>query len=78
MNCDKIDKILSELKVNSSYAIRGKSKVTDKIHQAHLKEIDSKLTDIRILSAKLENDSEMTKKDAFAILDDFIYKMQIS
>ena len=78
MNCEIIDKALKELKVNSSYAIIGKNKVIDKIHSEHLKSVDSKLTDIRILSAKLENDVEMTKKDAFKILDDFIYKMQVS
>jgi len=76
MNCDKIDKILSELKVNSSYAIRGKSRVTDKIHQAHLKEIDSKLTDIRIFVGKISTGN--SSKEALQMIDEFIYKMQVS
>jgi len=75
MNCNEIDKILSGLKVNSLGVIRGKSKVTDKIHQAHLKEIDSKLMDVRVFVAKIKLghiSSEAQKQ-----IDDFVYNMQI-
>jgi hypothetical protein len=41
MNCEIIDNILRELKVNSAYAIRGKNRAVDKIYAEHLKDVDS-------------------------------------
>jgi len=76
MNCQKIDEILSELKVNSRGQIRNKSRVTDLLHSEHLKKVDSELMDIRVFVAQLPvkyNVSTIQK-----MVDDFIYKKQIS
>lgn len=74
MNCEKIETILSELKVDSLGRIRNKSKVIDKIHSEHLKKLDSDLMDIRVYVAKLTGYSpdQMQRK-----IDDFIYQLSI-
>jgi len=69
MNCQDIQNVLNELKVNSKGAIRGKSKVVDKIRSMHLKKIDSDLMDIRVFVAKVANDSS---QNPFSRIDDFI------
>lgn len=65
-----IENILATLKVDSLGRIRGKNKAIDKIHSAHLTNVDNTLSFIRIEVAKLGNSSELKK------VDDIIYKMQ--
>jgi hypothetical protein len=76
MNCEIIDNILRELKVNSAYAIRGKNRAVDKIYAEHLKDVDSQLTDVRIFVAKLSTGYSTT--EALKMIDEFIYKKQVS
>jgi hypothetical protein len=76
MNCEIIDNILRELKVNSAYAIRGKNKAIDKIHAEHLKEIDTQLSDVRIFVAKLS--TGYSTDEALKLIDEFLYKKQVS
>ena len=76
MNCEIIDNILRELKVNSAYAIRGKNKAVDKIYAEHLKEVDNQLTDIRLFVAKLS--TAYSTVEALLLIDEFIYKKQVS
>jgi len=76
MSCQEIEKIVNELKVDSAGRIRGKSKVIDKIHSAHLKKVDSDLMDIRVFMAKLSVSLELN--DALKMIDNFIYQKQIS
>lgn len=75
MNCLKIEKILSTLKADSRGFIRGKNKAIDKIHSAHLQDVDSKLMDVRVFVAKLS--TGYSTKEALKMIDDFIYKKQI-
>jgi hypothetical protein len=75
MNCEKIESILSELKVNARGSIRGKNRVIDKLHSEHLKERDEMLMDIRVYVAKLSNHPT---KESFKAIDDFIYRRTIT
>jgi len=72
----EIEKIMNELKVDSIGRLRHKNKVLDKIHRAHLKEVDSKLMDVRIFIAKLS--TGYSQKELLEMIDRFIYKQQIS
>jgi hypothetical protein len=76
MDFQKIENIINELKANALGSIRGKNKVIDKIHQAHLQKVDSELMAVRIFVAKLS--TEYSTKEALQMIDDFIYKRQIS
>lgn len=75
MNAEKIESILSELKVNSKGAIRGKNKVIDKIHSEHLIDIHEKQMAIRVYVAKLS--TSYSTKEALKMIDEFIYQQQI-
>ena len=70
MNCEKIETILNDLKVNSVGRIRGKSKVIDMIHSEHLKKVDSDLMDIRVFVAKISTGHTTT--EALKMIDEFI------
>lgn len=70
MNCEHIEKVINLLKVDSLGRIRNKSKVIDKIHSAHLTNVDNTLSFIRIQVAKLGNSDELKK------VDDILYKIQ--
>lgn len=75
LNCEKIESILNELKVDSLGRIRNKGKVIDKIHLAHLKKVDSDLMDIRVYMARLSTGH--TSTEVLKMVDEFIYKMQM-
>lgn len=75
MNCEEIETILRELKVNSRGSIRGKSRVIDKINSKHLTDIDNALMDVRVFVAKLSTGH--TTKEALKMIDEFIYNKQI-
>jgi hypothetical protein len=72
MDCQKIESIINDLKVDSLGRIRGKNKVIDKIHSAHLTNVDNTLSFIRIQVAKLGNSEDLKK------VDEIIYKVQVS
>lgn len=72
----KIENALNDLKVNSRGSIRGKNRVIDKIHSMHLKKIDSELMDVRVFVAKISTGH--STKEALEMIDEFIYKKQIS
>lgn len=76
MNCQEIEKMLNELKVDSLGRIRNKGKVGDKIHIAHLKKVDSALMDVRVFVARLSTGH--SQKDLLKMIDEFIYKKQVS
>jgi hypothetical protein len=76
MDCQKIESIINDLKVDSLGRIRGKNKVIDKIHAEHLKKVDSDLMDIRVYVAKLSTGHSTT--EALKMIDDFIYKMSVT
>lgn len=74
MNCQEIENVINGLKVDSLGRIRGKNKVIDKIHSAHLKKIDSDLMDVRIFVANLS--TSYTSTEILNMIDEFIYKKQ--
>lgn len=74
MNCQKIEEIMSALKVNKRGQIRGQGRVMDKLHSEHLKDIDKALMDIRIFVARLSTGYSCS--DALKMIDEFIYKTQ--
>lgn len=76
MNCQDIETIMNELKADSSGRIRGKGKCGDKIFIAHLKKVDSDLMDIRIFVARIS--TALPSTDILKMVDEFIYKKQIS
>ena len=76
MDCQKIESIINDLKVDSLGRIRGKSRVIDKIHSEHLKKVDSDLTDIRVYVAKLSTGHSTT--EVLKMIDEFIYKMSVA
>lgn len=78
MNCQEIEKILNELKVDSLGRIRNKSKIIDKLHAKYLTDLDSELTNIRVSVALLDNGSMFTAHHALLEVDHIIYKKQIS
>ena len=75
MNCQQIENIINELKVDSLGRIRGKSKVIDKLHSEHLKKVDSDLKDIREYVARLS--TGLSTSDVLNMIDKFIYQKQI-
>jgi hypothetical protein len=75
MNCQQIEEIINELKVNSLGSIRGKNRATDKIHSLHLKDIDNALREVRIFVARLS--TAHPTDTALKMVDEFIYKQQI-
>ena len=75
MNCEEIEKIVSELKVNSKGAIRGKGRVIDKLNVLHLKEVNNLLTDLRIKIAIMSTDPKIENK--FLAIDELLYKKQV-
>lgn len=75
MNCQDIETELNKLKVNSLGSVRGKGRVTDKIHSLHLKKLDNELMDIRVFVAGLANYSH-SKDVTLKMIDEFIYKKQ--
>lgn len=75
MDCQKIESIINELKVDSLGRIRNKSKVIDKIYIQHISKIDKELMDIRIFVAQISTGH--TTHDALKFIDEFIYKKQI-
>ena len=75
MNCQQIENIINELKVDSLGRIRGKSKVIDKLHSKHLKKVDSDLMDIRVYVARLS--TGLSTSDVLNMIDKFIYQKQI-
>ncbi|MEO7044704.1 MAG: hypothetical protein ABI091_05305 [Ferruginibacter sp.] len=75
MNCQQIEEIINELKVNSLGSIRGKNRATDKIHSLHLKDIDNALMEVRIFVARLPNG--YSSNTILKMIDEFIYKLQI-
>lgn len=74
MNCQEIETILNELKVDSLGRIRNKSKVIDKIHSEHLNKVHSDLMDVRVFVAGLS--TGYSTKEALKMIDDFIYNKQ--
>lgn len=76
MNCQEIQNALNELKVNSKGSIRGQMRVIDKIHSMHLKKVYSDLMDIRVFVVQLSTGH--STKEALKMIDEFIYKKQIS
>ena len=77
MNCEKIESILSELKVNSKGSIRGKRKVIDKIHSEHLTDIHEKQMAIRVYVQKIARQyATPATKEAYKLIDEFIYQQQ--
>jgi len=74
MNAKKIELILSELKVNSRGAIRGKSKVMNKIHSEHRIDIHEKQMAIRIYVKKLS--TAYSTREVLNMIDEFIYQQQ--
>lgn len=75
MDCQKIESIINDLKVNSRGQIRNKSKVIDKLHSEHLTKVDSELMDIRVFVAKIS--TAHPTKYVLKAIDDFIYKKQV-
>lgn len=75
LSCQKIESILNELKVNSLGRIRNKQKVIDRIHSAHLKQVDSDLMDVRVFVARLS--TGYSSKEVLKMIDEFIYKKQV-
>ena len=75
MNCQQIENIINELKVDSLGRIRGKRKVIDKLHSEHLKKVDSDLMDIRVYVARLS--TGLSTSDVLNMIDKFIYQKQI-
>ena len=75
MTCQEIETILKTLKVDSLGRLRGMNKAIDKIHSAHLRDVDNQLTDVRIYVAKqsVANQPAILLKD----IDNFIYQKQI-
>lgn len=76
MNSQDIETILSQLKVDKLGRIRGKNKAISQIHSKHLKKLDSELMKIRVFVAQLSTGH--STKEALKMIDDFIYKIQIS
>ena len=76
MNCQEIETILNNLKVDSLGRIRGKNKAIDKLHSEHLKKIDSDMMDIRVYVAKMSTGYSTT--EALKMIDEFIYRKQVS
>ena len=76
MNCQEIETIVNDLKVDSLGRIRGKNKVIDRLHSAHLKAVDSDLMDIRVFVAKCSTGH--SSNDVLKMIDEFIYKKQVS
>lgn len=76
MNCNDIAIALDTLKVNSRGSIRGKSRAIDKIHSMHLKKLDNELMDIRVFVARVSTGH--TTNDALKMIEEYIYKKQIS
>lgn len=75
MNCKTIEELLGGIKVNARGSMRGKNKVIDKIHAAHLKSRDNELMDIRIFVAKMSTGHDT--KTALKLIDDFLYQKSI-
>lgn len=75
MNCQSIEKKLNILSVDKAGRIRGKSKCMDAIHTEHLKDIDTKLMEVRVFVARMSTGNSTT--DALKMIDEFIYKMQV-
>jgi hypothetical protein len=76
MNANDISIELDKLKVNSRGFIRGKNQAVDKLHGLHLKKIDSDLMEIRIFVGKIS--TAHTTREALEMIDEFIYKKQVS
>ena len=76
MDCQIIEKIISELKVNERGNIRGKRKAIDAIHSEHLKKLDSELTDVRLYVTMLS--TSKSTEEVLTMIDDFIYKKQVN
>jgi hypothetical protein len=74
MNCQEISDIIDGLKVNSLGRIRGKSQVIDKMHSAHLTDLDNALMDVRVFVARLSTGYSST--EILKMIDEFIYKIQ--
>ena len=74
MNCQEIETILNDLKVDSLGRIRNKSKVIDKIRKEHLNKVHSDLMDIRVFVAKIS--AGLDTLEVLKMIDDFIYKKQ--
>lgn len=75
MNCEKIETILNNLKVNSTGRIRGKNKAMNYLLAEHLKSLDKELMDIRVFVAKLGT-SPTTVATTLKMIDDYIYQKQ--
>jgi signal recognition particle GTPase len=76
MNCEKIEKSIDKLIVDKIGRIRNKRKVMDEIHSMHLTSVDSVLTDVRVFVTQISNSH--STKDALNMIDEFLYKKQIS
>lgn len=79
MNCEEIEKIINELKVDSLGRIRNKSKVIDKIHVLYLTKKDNEINDARVKISLLENDYSkgFPVSQIFRGIDDILYKKQL-
>jgi len=76
MDCEKIENLLSELKVDSLNRIRNKRRVMDNIHSEHLKDIHAKLTKIRLFVVGISIGH--TPTEIIEMVDKFIYELDNS
>lgn len=77
MNCEQIEKILSEIKPDKLGRLRGKNKAIDKIHALCLNHTHWALQEVKVNTARVyHRNREAKSKDFFKQVDKIITDKQ--